>query len=112
MTRFLISLFAVFILTTSMPASSTGQLDNAYANAKKGLQYGLSNLKDKRSRDEYKLIEQDKLLAEVKISKEIGGVKIEAKGFFEGEEVTVITYRSYESLVKDGYIDKNSELLK
>lgn len=112
MTRFLLSLFAIALFTFQLSASGTEQLDKAYTNAKKGLQYGLSNLKEKRSKDEYKLIEQDRLLAEVKISKEIGGVRIEAKGFFEGEEVTVVTYRSYESLVRDGYIDKNSELLK
>lgn len=112
MTRFFTILILCTIFTSTQYALGTEQMDKAYANAKKGLQYGLSNLKEKRSRDEYKLIEQDKLLAEVKISKEIGGVKIEARGFFEGEEVSVVTYRSYESLVKDGYIDKNSELLK
>ncbi|MCC6550189.1 MAG: hypothetical protein IT279_08985 [Ignavibacteriaceae bacterium] len=112
MTRFFIFLCAIGIITSSLSASGTERLDTAFSHAKKGLQYGLSNLKEKRSKDEYKLIEQDKLLAEVKISKEIGGVKIESKGFFEGEEVTVVTYRSYESLVSDGYIDKNSDLLK
>lgn len=112
MTRFCITVLAIILITSSLSASGTEQMDKAYANAKKGLQYGLSNLKEKRSKDEYKLIEQDRLLAEVKISKEIGGVKIEAKGFFEGEEVTAVTYRSYESLVRDGYIDKNSDLLK
>lgn len=112
MKHIILSLSLFILISFTLSASGTEQLDKAYANAKKGLQYGLSNLKEKRSRDEYKLIETDRLLAEVKISKEIGGVKIEAKGFSEGEEVTVVTYRSYESLVRDGYIDKNSDLIK
>lgn len=108
--------FMFFVLFTTIIFSaysgSLEDLDKAYANAKRGMQYGLSNLKEKKSRDDYKLIENDRLLAEVKISKEIGGVKIESKGVFNGEEVTVITYRSYESLVKDGFLDKNSDLMK
>lgn len=108
-----ISVFLISLLfSLSLYAGSIEDLDKAYANAKRGMQYGLTNLKEKKSRDDYKLIEQDRLLAEVKIFKEIGGVKIESKGVYNGEEVTIVTYRSYESLVKDGLIDKNSDLIK
>jgi len=52
------------------------------------------------------------LIATIKISKEINGAIIESTGHNESSEVTIIVHRSYDSLAKDGYIEKNSDLLK
>jgi hypothetical protein len=84
----------------------------AYQHAKKGVYWGLSNLKGKKTKFENKLISQDKLIATIKISKEINGAIIESTGHNESSEVTIIVHRSYDSLVKEGFIEKNSELLK
>jgi hypothetical protein len=44
------------------------------------------------------------------LQKEVGGVKIESTGFSESISVTIIVYRSYDSLKKEGYIKKIEEL--
>jgi hypothetical protein len=43
----------------------------------------------------------------VKIEKEINGIRIESTGYNETNEVTVVIYRSKDSLIKDGFIKKN-----
>jgi len=88
------------------------ELSLAFQHAKKGVYWGFSNLKGKKTKSENKLISQDKLIATIKISKEINGAVIESTGYNATSEVTIIVHRSYDSLAKEGYIDKNSELLK
>lgn len=88
------------------------ELGVAFQHAKKGVYWSFSNLKGKKTKSENKLISQDKLIATIKISKEINGVEVESTGYENSSEVTVIVHRSYDSLAKDGYIEKNSELLK
>jgi len=88
------------------------ELALAFQNAKKGVYWGLSNLKGKKTKFENKLISQDKLIATIKISKEINGAIIESTGHNESSDVTIVVHRSYDSLAKDGYIEKNSDLLK
>lgn len=82
-------------------------VDAAYQNAKRGLQWGLSNLKAKKSKLENKLIANDKLIASVRIEKEINGVTVRVTGYDGTTEVSITTYRSFETLVKEGYVDKN-----
>lgn len=59
------------------------------------------------------LIVEDKLLASVKLDKEINGIKIVSVGFNNSNEVTIKIFKSYDSLVKEGYlknlkkVDKN-----
>ena len=84
-------------------------ISTAFLNAKKGIYWALSNIPGKKTKIENDLIANDKLYSSVKLQKEIGGVKIESTGFDESISVTIIVYRSYDSLKKDGYIKKIEE---
>lgn len=76
-------------------------------NAKKGVYWALSNLQGKKAKFEKSLIAEDKLVAKVKVSKELNGIKIESTGFSGTNELTVVLYKSADSLTKDGYIKKS-----
>jgi hypothetical protein len=69
----------------------------------------LSNIPGKKAKIENDLIANDKLYASIKLQKEIGGVKIESTGYSESISVTIIVYRSYDNLKKEGYIKKIEE---
>jgi hypothetical protein len=81
-------------------------IEAALVNAKKGVYWALSNLQGKKSKFEKSLIAEDKLIAKVKVIKELNGIKIESTGFSETNELTVVLYKSADSLIKDGYIKK------
>ena len=81
----------------------------AFLNAKKGIYWALSNIPGKKTKIENDLVANDKLYSSVKLQKEIGGVKIESTGYGETISITIIIYRSYDSLKKDGYIKKIEE---
>ena len=76
---------------------------HAYTNAMKGIYFALENIPESKSSLNSDLIEGDDLLAELKLTKEFKGIKIESKGFYKTYTVEVIIYRSYESLAADGY---------
>jgi len=105
-------LLLIPFLFTSFNQQMEDELSLAYQHAKKGVYWGLANLKGKKTKFENKLISEDKLIATIKISKEINGAVIESTGHNESSEVTIIVHRSYDSLMKEGFIEKNSELLK
>ncbi len=96
-------LFAPFMLPQSKVEED---IEAALVNAKKGVYWALSNLQGKKAKFEKSLIADDKLIAKVKVSKELNGIKIESTGFSETNELSVVLYRSSESLIKDGYIKK------
>ncbi|MEJ5261812.1 MAG: hypothetical protein WHT45_03965 [Ignavibacterium sp.] len=109
MKYFLTLLFSLFIIiSTSAIAQSKVDTDieSALINARKGIFWGLMNIPVKKARLEKSLINEDKLIARVKISKELNGVKIESTGYNNTNEVTIVLYRSADSLIKDGYIKK------
>jgi hypothetical protein len=81
-------------------------IESSLVNAKKGVYYALSNLQGKKAKFEKSLIADDKLIAKVKVSKELNGIKIESTGFSQTNELSIVLYRSSESLLKDGYIKK------
>jgi hypothetical protein len=81
-------------------------IESSLVNAKKGVYYALSNLQGKKAKFEKSLIADDKLIAKVKVSKELNGIKIESTGFSQTNELSIVLYRSSESLIKDGYIKK------
>ncbi len=87
-------------------------VDSAYKNAQKGLQWGLANIKAKKVRSENKLVADNNLIATVKIEKEINGVKLAAFGFCGSTEISLILYRTFAALVQEGYLDKNSSMLR
>jgi hypothetical protein len=78
-------------------------IDLAYQNAKKGVYWALSNIPGKKSTMDNDLIAEDKLYASVKISKEVQGVKVSSKGYYQTNEVEITIYKSYESLKAEGY---------
>lgn len=81
-------------------------IENTLVNAKKGVYWALSNLSGKKAKFEKLLIADDKLISKVKVNKELNGVKIESTGYNNTNEITIVLYRSADSLIKDGYIKK------
>ncbi len=75
----------------------------AYQNAKKGIYWALSNIPGKKATMDNDLIGEDKLYASVKLSKEVNGVKVSSKGYYQTNEVEITIYKSYESLKSEGY---------
>jgi len=108
----IISLFLLFV-PLQQNIASLNRADNmeeelglAYNNAKKGIYHGLNGIKKMKTKIDEKLIENDKLLADVKVTKEINGVMIESEGFYNSTSVKVTVFRSLESLLKDKYISE------
>lgn len=86
--------------------SMEDELNSAFINARKGLYWALSNIDTGKNRISKELISENKLIAQVKLIREIDGVRIEAKGFDNSSEVTVKLYRSDSFLEKEGYLKK------
>ena len=108
MRSILLILTAVFLLSpVSLSQSKVEEdIETALVNAKKGVYWALSNLQGKKAKIEKSLIADDKLIAKVRVTKEINGVKIESTGFYLTNELIIVVYRSSENLIKDGYIKK------
>ena len=99
-------IIVIFILVQfSLPAQTKtdGDIDLAYQNAKKGIYWALSNIPSKKATLDNELIAEDKLYATVKLSKEVNGVKVSSKGYYQTNQVEIIIYKSYESLKSEGY---------
>ena len=79
-------------------------IEVAFQNAKKGVYYALSNIPPKKARLDGNLITNDILIANVKLSKEVNGVKVESTGYYYSNEVKIVVYKSNDSLIKDGYV--------
>lgn len=79
-------------------------IEAAYQNAKKGLYWALANIPPKKARIDNNLVGNDILIANVRLSKEINGVKVESVGYYHSNEVKIVVFKSNESLIKDGYI--------
>ncbi|MFH1197381.1 MAG: hypothetical protein V1720_16905 [bacterium] len=99
-------IFLLPIIIYSQTSFET-DMDAAYANAKKGIYWALANIPETKSNLDKDLILDDKIISHVKISKEIGGVKVEAKGIHNTYELCLTVYRTYESLKKEGILSKN-----
>jgi hypothetical protein len=108
--QFIVSLI-VFAIVTAMLSYQfilkDDDIESAYINAKKGVLWGLSNIRNKKSKLDNKLVSNDKLIADVKVEKVVNGVRVIVTGYSETTDVTITTYRSFETLVKDGYLDKS-----
>jgi hypothetical protein len=109
--RFYLLVLPIVFITQIIYSQSKIEEDIEFplVNAKKGVYYALSNLQGKKAKFEKSLIADDKLIAKVKVSKELNGIKIESTGFSGTNELTIVLYISADSLIKDGYI-KKSEL--
>jgi hypothetical protein len=80
------------------------KIETAYKNAMKGVYWALDNIPDSKSKISNDLISEDKLTAEVSLDKEVNGVRIKSKGFYNSYEVEILIYRSNNSLRKDGFL--------
>lgn len=106
-TLFIISFLFVYLSSISIAQEKVEEdIDFAIQNAKKGIYWALSNISNKKSKYEKSIIGEDKLIAKVKVAKELNGVRLESTGYYQTNEVTIILYRSSESLLKDGYVRK------
>ena len=87
-------------------AKTEEDIDIVYQNAKKGIYWALENIPDKKTKLETDLIVDDKLLASIKLEKEINGIKIESIGYYQSNSVPIKIYKSYDSLVKEGHLKR------
>ena len=108
---------SLFMIVLTVLLSTTGlsqekiesDIDYAYQNAKKGIYWALSNIPQKKSKLEDDLIADDRLYAQVKLTKEVNGVKIVSTGHYQTNQVTISIYRSNDSLKENGYLDEAGE---
>jgi hypothetical protein len=105
-TVFIISILFLFSNISFSQEQIEANIEGAVQNAKKGVYWALSNIPVKKAKIEKSIVNEDKLLARVKIAKELNGVRVESTGYYQTNEVTIVIYRSRDSLVKDGYIKK------
>ncbi|MBE0538362.1 MAG: hypothetical protein IH620_01510 [Ignavibacterium sp.] len=104
---YLLVLSFIFLTFNIYAQSKTeNDIESLLVNAKKGVYWALANLQGKKTKFDQSLIDNDKLIAKVKVSKELNGVRIESTGYYETNELTLVLYRSREGLIKDGYIKK------
>ena len=108
---------SLFIIVLTVLLSTTGlsqekiesDIDYAYQNAKKGIYWALSNIPQKKLKLEDDLIADDRLYAQVKLTKEVNGVKIVSTGYYQTNQVTISIYRSNDSLKENGYLKEADE---
>lgn len=109
--KLLFSLLILFTFAANTRVQNNVEkgINKAFTNARKGIYYALSNIPENKSRMSSELIEKDQLLAKVKLSKEINGIKIESTGYNISYEVTIKIYKSLKSLREEGYL-KNGDV--
>lgn len=107
---FVLIALLVFSSTSFSQQKLEDDIEIAFQNAKKGIYWALSNIPAKKARLDNNLISDDILVTNVKLSKEVNGVRVESVGYFHSNEVKIIVYKSNESLIKDGYITSPSAI--
>jgi len=100
---FILGLLLFLPISLLAQAKTEQDIDMAYQNAKKGIYWALSNIPGKKATMDNDLIAEDKLYASIKLSKEVNGVKVSSKGYYQTNEVEITIYKSYESLKTEGY---------
>lgn len=91
------------VLSSFAQSKTEDDMNLAYQNAKKGIYWALSNIPGKKATLSNDLIADDKLYASVKLSKEINGLKVSSKGFYQTNTVEITIFKSFESLKSEGY---------
>jgi hypothetical protein len=109
MKTLLLSFILIISFQTFPQTQIEGDINIAYQNAKKGIYWSLSNVPENKLRLKHDLIDKDKLYSTVQIVKEIDGVKIVSTGYNNSTEVRIKMYRSFKSLIKEGYIETKKE---
>lgn len=94
----------IIILAQTSNTTFEDSIVKAFNNAKKGMYFAFANIPAKKNDINKELIEEDKLLARVKLTKAVNGIRVESTGVFNSYEICITAFRTYESLLKDGYI--------
>lgn len=102
----LLVLFFLIPLVLSAQASFSEDIETAYTNALKGVHYAIANIPERKNSISKELIDADQMVAKIKLSKEVGGVSVESTGHYNTYEVKITVRRDYESLQKEGLIDR------
>ena len=105
-------IFIFFLMSTFAAAQNKidNEINTAYQNAKKGIYWALSNIPEQKNRLNNELVADDKLYCKIKLDKKINGVKIQSTGYFDTNQVTIIIYKSYDTLIEEGFIKKKTEI--
>ena len=102
----LLAIFLLIPLVLNAQTSFSEDIDVAYTNALKGAHYAIANIPERKNSISKELIDADQMVAKIKLSKEVGGVSIESTGHYKTYEVKITVRRDYESLRKEGLIDR------
>jgi len=100
----LIFFFPVLLWAQTDSLTFEENIQKAFTNAKKGMYFAFVNIPAKKNDLSKEIIEQDKLLAKIKLYKAVNGVRIESTGIYNSYEICITAFRTYKSLLKDGYI--------
>lgn len=108
MKALLITAYSLFVLQITAqeeitPSNFDIDVKHAYTNAMKGVYYALENIPRSKSTLNSDIINDDELLAEVKLTKEIDGIKVVSKGVYKTYSVEIVIYRSYDALAAEGF---------
>ncbi len=79
-------------------------IDLAYKNALIGLNYALENIPDEKKSFKGDMIRKNQKIAEIRLTKEINGIKIESTGEYLSYEVRIVVFKSYDELIKEGIL--------
>ncbi|MCZ7602947.1 MAG: hypothetical protein QY331_01105 [Melioribacteraceae bacterium] len=101
--KFIIPFLFIVILSAQEETTFEDDIDRAFIHAKKGLYFALGNIPITKNSLSQDLIDNDVLIASVKLSKETNGVKVTSTGIYKTYSVDLTVYRSYDSLEKEGY---------
>ncbi len=99
-----ILLLLILFSVSSFAQSFNEEMDTAYKNAVKGIYYAFENIPENKSKINSKLIDNNQLLADVKLDKEVEGVVAESTGFYKTYSVTIKVYKSFSTLKEEGFL--------
>ena len=101
-----ILIFLLLSITISGQQNFMADIDSAYSNARKGMFWAFSHIPESKKSISKSIISDNSQLAKIKLTKEVQGVKVVTTGYHKGAEVSFTVYKSYENLLKEGYIRK------
>lgn len=95
-----------FLFTANFPfqPNTEKNIEIAFLNAKKGMYWGLSQSTAKRNLIMENLIDNDRVIAAVRVEKEVNGLHVESSGYNESCEVKISIYKSTDNLIKEGFL--------
>ncbi len=100
-------LLLLILCSTIFPQKKLEEdINRAFQNAKKGVYWALTNIPEKKQRVEQNLIAEDQLYSTVKLKKSINGIMVESTGFYLTNQVSIVIYKSNDSLIEEGYLER------